>query len=150
MTPRLWIQEALQDAGLMKVGRRVRLHTNQCGDFTLMSRDNWFRLRGHAELPMYSLHVDSLLCYCAYHAGLKEKALASPLRIYHVEHEKGSGWTPEGRDRLDERLRTAGIPSISNKQLDDWAVQMRTAGTPMMFNGPDWGLVTEDLPEYSL
>src|SRR5262249_37142431 len=39
------------------------LHTNACGDFTLLSRDAWFRLRGYAELDVFSMHLDSLLVH---------------------------------------------------------------------------------------
>ncbi len=37
------------------------LHTNGCGDFTLLSRDDWFRLRGYAEWPIFSWHLNLLL-----------------------------------------------------------------------------------------
>ena len=40
--------------------RRTLLHTNACGDFTLLHRDVWFALRGYPEWPMYSMHLDSV------------------------------------------------------------------------------------------
>jgi len=77
------------------------LHTNGCGDFTLLSRDDWFALRGYPEFPIWPMHLDSLLCYAAHHAGIKEVVLREPMRIFHIEHRSGAGWTPEGeKERL--------------------------------------------------
>src|SRR5262249_29405415 len=39
----------------------ARLHTNACGDFTLLSRENWFRFCGYPEWVMYSWNIDSIL-----------------------------------------------------------------------------------------
>src|SRR5262249_12417724 len=33
------------------------LHTNACGDFTLLAREDWARLRGYAEWPIFSWHL---------------------------------------------------------------------------------------------
>src|SRR5262249_33856914 len=41
-------------------GKYFRLHTNACGDFTLLSRENWFRFAGYPEWVMYSWHIDSV------------------------------------------------------------------------------------------
>ena len=30
-----------------------------------MSRAQWLELRGYPELPLWSMHIDSLLCYMA-------------------------------------------------------------------------------------
>ena len=141
------LHERLQDWGLRPVTNRCRLHTNGCGDFTLMARHDWERLRGYPEFDMFSFHLDSLLCYAAHHAGIRERLLLDPMRIYHVEHGTGSGWTPEGEDTLNRRLDKAGIPQLDPQQLDDWAVQMRREGKAMIFNGEDWGLAGCSLPE---
>ncbi len=67
-----------------------KVHTNACGDFTLFAREHWLALRGNPELALYSLHIDSLLCYMAVASGLKEYILRPPARIFHLEH--GSSW----------------------------------------------------------
>jgi hypothetical protein len=129
---------------------RARLHTNACGDFTLMDREHWVTLLGYPEFEMFSFHLDSLLCYAAHHGGIREKVLKDPMRIYHIEHT--AGWTPEiERDKsLKRRLDSSGIPQVSNKQLDDWAVQMRRENRPIIFNDETWGLANEDLMETTL
>ena len=123
----------------------VRLHTNASGDFTMMAKEDWSRLRGYPELEMFSFHLDSLLCYMAHHAGIREAVLRYP--VFHIDHS--AGWTPEvERDQsLNKRLSDAQIPRITNEQLDDWAVQMRREKKPIIFNDVTWGMAEENLPE---
>lgn len=150
LTWRAWICEKLQGRGLRPVTSRSRLHTNGCGDFTLMAGGHWAKLRGYAEFEMYSLHMDSLLCHAAHHAGVREQVLADPMRIYHVEHSAGSGWTPESQIKLHDRLEAAGIPQLSHDQFEAWAMQMRRDQKPVVFNKENWGLADEALSETSL
>jgi hypothetical protein len=142
-----WPLERLQDHRLLPVVTQVRLHTNACGDFTLMARERWHALRGYPELNMFSLHLDSLLCHAAYHSGVREEVLGDPMRIYHLEHALGSGWTPEGQQELNMRLGQAGVPRLADDQLGSWARQMRRQRKPMMLNPENWGLRDDDLHE---
>jgi hypothetical protein len=118
----------------------IELHFGAAGDFTLMAREHWFAVRGHAELATYSLHIDTLLCYQAHYAGATEEVLNPPMRAYHIEHGNGSGWTPEGKAELLRRLADRGVPVIADQQLMDWAMQMQRTGRPLEFNGDNWGL----------
>lgn len=128
----------------------LHLHTNACGDFTLMALEHWLDLRGYPEFDMYSFHIDSVLCYTAHHAGVQETILGEPMRIYHIEHGLGSGWTPEGQARLFGRLRAKRIPYIEYQELVGWAVQMRKLNCPFIFNRENWGLGDLSLPEMHL
>jgi hypothetical protein len=125
----------------------VYLHTNACGDFTLMAREHWCDIRGYPELALYSLHIDSLGCYMAHYAGAEEEILAEPMRIYHIEHGRGSGWTPEGASDLFARLAAKGIRVIEYQELCHWTNRMRQQGLPLIFNDLNWGLAAEELPE---
>jgi hypothetical protein len=79
------------------------LFTNGAGDFTLLSREMYFRLRGvPEEREFHSMHFDSVFCFMAHAAGAREIELAEPLRIYHVDH--GS---PSWRERASWLERTA-------------------------------------------
>jgi hypothetical protein len=142
---------AVQPAALRKeiadMGKPPFLHTYACGDFTLMSREHWFELRGYAELDRFSMHLDSLLCYSAQYAGAEEQVLRAPLRIYHIEHGIGSGWTPEGQERLNTRIAQKGIHSIPHDDVLWLIAQMRARHAPVVFNMDDWGLVNLELPE---
>jgi hypothetical protein len=127
------------------------LHTNACGDFTLMAREHWLALRGYAEFETFSLHLDSLLCAVAHHGGVDEKVLSEPMRIYHIEHTPGSGWSPGvGAKLLDERLKTAGISQISSKEYMKYLRRIRWHYGPTIFNGENWGLVQKSLKEYTI
>lgn len=129
------------------MGKPVCLHTNTCGDFTLMAREHWCDVRGYAELDQFSMHLEPLLCYAAHHAGAREQLLLEPMRIYHIEHDAGSGWTPEGESTLYARISQQGIQSVSYQDLVALIAQMRSLHAPVIFNMDDWGLATLTLPE---
>jgi hypothetical protein len=132
---------------LNKVEPEIPLHTNACGDFTLAARKQWLRLRGYPEFDLYSMNIDSAFCYCAHHAGVRELVLEDPLRIYHIEHAVGSGWTPEGQAQLFERLAAKGVGHLPFSDVAVWAEQMRRLNCTMIFNDEDWGLANFDLVE---
>jgi len=123
------------------MGKPVSVHTYACGDFTMMAREHWFDVRGYAELnQFYSMHLDSMLCYAAHHAGAREQLLPEPMRIYHIEHGAGSGWTPEGEGKLFARMSQDSIHVVSYQDLVALIVQMRSLHAPVIFNMEDWGL----------
>jgi hypothetical protein len=121
------------------------LHTNACGDFTLMSREGWFELNAYPELHLFSMFIDSIFVYQAHWAGFKEELL--PFPIYHLEH--GAGFRPDrkGLKELTERLERAGIPQIDNRQFRAYAIEMYRTGRPIDFNDDGWGFAGLELPE---
>jgi len=72
------------------------LHSSH-GDVTLFSKKQWYEIHGWPDLNNLGLCADRLLCYIAYMAGLKEKALKPPLCIYHVDHD--SRWKKYGEHK---------------------------------------------------
>jgi hypothetical protein len=130
------------------MGKPVSVHTFACGDFTMMAREHWFDVRGYPELnQFYSMHLDSMLCYAAHHAGAREQLLPEPMRIYHIEHGAGSGWTPEGEGKLFARMSQDSIHVVSYQDLVALIVQMRSLHAPVIFNMDDWGLAALTFPE---
>jgi hypothetical protein len=129
------------------LGNPQYLHLYACGDFTLLAREDWFDIRGYPELDQFSMHLDSILCYAAHHAGLSEEILQEPMRIYHIEHGAGSGWTPEGENEMYMRIARQGIQTVSYDQLVALIAQMRTIRAPVIFNGDGWGLAESVLIE---
>jgi len=127
--------------------QEIPLHTTACGDFTLLDRDSWFRLRGYPELEIFSLHIDSLFCHMARHAGISELVLQEPMRSYHIEHGKGSGWTPEGATELFGRMSRQEIPVLTDQQLCDWVDLMGRQQAPILFNTESWGLKDQEFQE---
>ncbi|MEO8593430.1 MAG: hypothetical protein ABI759_08910 [Candidatus Solibacter sp.] len=126
------------------------LHTNGCGDFTLLSRQRWFDLRAYPEIDVFSMNLDSMFCFAAHYGGAREMVLADPMRIYHIEHGTGSGWTPEGQVKLFERIAAKGIPCVENDEVLGWAKQMRRLNSPLIFNHEDWGMADLELKEIAL
>ncbi len=128
----------------------AELHTNACGDFTLLHRRHWLELRGYPEFDLYSMNLDSVFCYAAHYGGAPEFTFPDPMRIYHIEHSAGSGWTPEGHTLLFERLAKQGIPWLDFEDAFGWATQMERLGTTFVFNREDWGLSELALPERAI
>ena len=69
---------------------RVRdLHTNACGDFTLMSRQLWSKVRGYpADKTTLSLDLDSLLLHLAVASGGEEICLPDACRVIKPVHSR--------------------------------------------------------------
>ena len=113
------------------------LHRNAAGDFFLMERGWWHRLRGYPELYTHA-HIDAILCWVASSAGVVQEILPSRCRLYHQAHHRAShvdfpqtDWRP-WYQRYEETLRQAPLHQ----------------GSPMVVNLPDWGLANEVLPEW--
>jgi hypothetical protein len=118
-------------------------HLNGCGDFTLMSRASWERVGGHAEWPMYSWNLDALLLYQARAHGIREVDLGPQFSVLHMDHSKGSGWSPEGAGDLFARMAARGVPVFTN---DGLAGEVRSLGLtafsrrrPHRYTGAEWG-----------
>jgi len=122
-------QNALSSESLNSEPAPPRLHTNGCGDFTLMANSDWFALRGYPEFEIFSFHLDSLIVYMAHHYGIKEQVLEEPMRCYHIEHT--SGWTPEvdRNQTLNKRLKSRGIAQQERQErnaiISDLVTQRR-------------------------
>ena len=123
------------------------LHLNACGDFQLMAREHWFALLGYPEFQMFSMNIDGLFSSIAYYAGIRERALESPCHIYHLEHEKGSGWTPEGDELLRRRIAERGITWLDARDVFVWSTYMHWLRRPMIFNMSGWGFGDVELEE---
>ncbi len=121
----------------------IKPHTNACGDFTLLSRRAFHELRGYPELAMYSLHIDSFLCLMAVAVGYQEVELRAPMKMFHIEH--GRSWVVMD---VEEKLQMfSRKPWIDLGLLNEVTNTMNATGTPLTFNGPDWGFGDRVLPE---
>lgn len=153
-----------------------RLHTNNCGDFQLMSRKYWIQLRGYREADIIVAHVDGLLSYASYVAGVKEVILSDPMRLYHIDHDDKFNdrlrvsrpyletlisfpFIPERvrnkiislyRKFLGDRTKSEvyGIATLSHSEYLNLCRDMVAGKRPYIFNGDQWGLGEENLPEF--
>lgn len=98
------------------------LHTNGAGDFFLMHRDRWRQLRAYPELETQGgpHHIDSVLALEALRAGLRQRVLGRPMKLYHQDHERGDARKPPSSAVAAalERLRQGG--SIVPRGDDAW------------------------------
>lgn len=100
------------------------------GDFFLMHRDNWHKLRGYPELG-YNHYIDSYFCYMALTSGIRQKIISSGnARIYHQEH----GRRKEAGPDIIEAFRAARKKMMKERK-------------PIIFNDENWGLGKEKLKE---
>lgn len=126
------------------------LHTNACGDFTLLSCQDWFKLRGYPEWPMFSWHLDSILLYQANRSNIKEIDLPPHMSIYHIEHSIGSGYTPEGVDQLFRKIEANKIENLDFPkflQLIEEMDRIKKQKKVVMYNEENWGLANHLLAE---
>jgi hypothetical protein len=122
------------------IADRRKLHTNACGDFTLLSYQDWCDLRGYPEWEIFSWHIDSVLLYQANRNGIEEVNLSRKKSIYHIEH--GSGYTPEQETKLFKRLVDNNIPFLSINDFWSLVNEMdvkRKQGHKTIYNSDTWG-----------
>jgi hypothetical protein len=117
---------------------RYLLHTNACGDFTLLHAQAWQRLRGYPEFPVFSFHLDSILCFQAHENGYREEVMPFPEVHFHIDH--ADGWAPETGEQLFKRLKRKKIPCLDYQEYEEIC---RTRPLPILFNTPNWGFDDE-------
>jgi len=126
------------------------IHTNACGDFTLLSAAAWEAIAGYAEFAGYSFNIDSVGVLAAHYGGFEEVSLLPPCVCFHIEHSLGSGWTPEGEKKLFDRMKKNQVLSPEWPVLIPIIEEFRQSPVPVPLNGPDWGLASFELPEEPL
>jgi hypothetical protein len=149
VSPGMWLKERVRiwkKSFCLFGSPGFNLHTNGCGDFTMLSQKAWVALRGYPEFKVFSFHIDSILCHQAHEFGFFEFVFPDPLVHYHIDHS--DGWTPETNDKLFKRLRKMKVPFIEN-QFDILIQACRKTKKPV-FNSPRWGLIGDLLPESSV
>lgn len=115
-----------------------------CGDYTLMSKEDWMKIDGYVELDMYSIHIDSMGLWSACALGMKQLILPYQACVYHIDHE--DGW------ESDDVIKT--IKFLSDKPSLDYSIVYK-AGMKMVetktnwgLNKADWGWADENFDEY--
>jgi hypothetical protein len=103
------------------------LHYSAAGDFTLMSKNDWFMIHGNPERE-YNDSVDGQTLYLAHLKGMKQIVLPYP--IYHPDHERTLNFSPNSQE------------IIAGKWNDN---------TPFtQENGEDWGFAGMEFEETTL
>ncbi len=136
---------ALLKKGLLSKEHRITfaLDFDACGDFTMMSKEDWEKIDGYAELEMYSLHIDSMALFEAAAKGIQQEVLPAKACTYHIAHT--GGW--EFADPIEKIQFFAKWPT-----LEWWSVWV--AGNKIVrekstfgINRENWGLNDQELRE---
>ncbi len=75
--------------------------------------------------------------------------LNSSYPIFHIEHGKGSGWTPEGANALFNRLDEGKITYLDDKDLEEiffQQAQNKKQGLQTIYN-QTWGAADQHFAE---
>lgn len=117
------------------------LHTEACGDFQMLHRDDWGRVRGYSELDAYSFHIDSLFAVTCHHAGMKEVVLPEP--HYHIDHTLGVKVKSDSYEINEKKV----IKHLALAHL--WVLdRLQSAGGGyFQLNDETWGLAGDHLPD---
>ena len=99
-----------------------KVFTNASGDFFLMAREMWHKLRGYPELKTHSF-IDGYICHMAFASGLKQVVLEGT--IFHQEHDRG------------EHSRR---PLTNYQDYENDCESMIKSRVPKIFNNENWGL----------
>jgi hypothetical protein len=131
-----------------KAGRRNInfLNVYACGDFTIMSKEDWHKIDGYYESAMFPLHVDTMALIGAYAIGMEQETFSRASCIYHIYHE--TGWDsdykkPEEFIKLMEKrpgLDWHGVKHSGKKLISE--------KRNYQLNDKDWGLHNQELKEY--
>jgi hypothetical protein len=129
---------------------RAKLFTNACGDFTLLSRQDWLNLRGYVEWDMFSFHMDSLFLYEAYYSGFKEIVLPPSQSHFHIEHL--GGWSPESHKAgtLKNRLEQDNVGMLTNEDYEDFLARLAEDSACLKNDVDDWGLSGDKLQKTTI
>ena len=134
--------------GVPSASAALCLHTNACGDFTLLARERWHDLRAYPEWDLYSFHIDSVFCYAAHHGGARELLLPDPGPVPFTISSTDRGRAGHPREsRLFRRLRDRGVPWLEYEDLAGLVRVMRRLDSPLAFNHENWGVADLCLPE---
>ena len=107
-----------------------RVHTNASGDFFMMHRNNWARLKGHPENTYLSIHTDALSIVMARYSGLREKVFFCP--VYHRDHAR----------RFDAEKNDESITAMYRK-FETEGKWMESNNKPIIYNDDNWGFPNE-------
>jgi hypothetical protein len=107
-----------------------------------MSRDDWLRTGGYAEVAGRGRHLDGLLVHQAHWLGIAQRLL--PFAVYHLEHE--GGWVEAVR-QPEPTAAGDDVPRVTYAQYREWLREMRARRGPLRLNDDDWGFANVELPE---
>jgi hypothetical protein len=125
-----------------------KLHTNACGDFTMIDKKSFFKMCGYNEFDGFSWHIDSLLLFKAYYYfRLNFFELKFP--IYHINHEPGKTYS-ENKKISIKKIKDIKLNFINDQKLFSFIKNYRLKKIHKDDKRKDWGLGKEKLSIYKI
>jgi len=124
-----------------------KLHTNACGDFTMINKKSFYKMNGYNEFEGFSWHIDSLLLFKAYYY-FKLNFINLKFPIYHINHEPGKTYS-ENKKISIKKIRKIKLDFITDKKLLDIIKNYRLK----KLNNNDknnWGLAEKKLSIHNI
>jgi len=125
-----------------------KLHTNACGDFTMIDKQSFYKINGYYEFEGFSWHIDSLLLFKAYYY-LKLNFINLNFPIYHINHEPGKKYSSKGKISI-KKIEKIKLNYISDQQLLNLINNYRLNKFDNNDKKINWGLATEKLPIHTI
>ncbi|MBE15873.1 MAG: hypothetical protein CL867_06455 [Cytophagaceae bacterium] len=119
------------------------LDYDACGDFTLMSKEDWLDIDGYVELEMYSLHIDSMGLMSAFAKAKKQVIFPPEACSYHIAHQ--GGW--EIDDPIEKLKFFSKLPTLEWWSVWQSGLKILLEKSNFNINSPDWGLRQHQLEE---
>lgn len=123
------------------------ISSNACGDFQLLSRLGWYKLRGYPEWDCFSMHLDSFLQAQAVLTGMKEVRLLPPYNVFHIDHENGWSQESEKDGKFSALLEKKRLKHIRYEEYTSYCKLLQLGILKKVVNKENWGLV--DAVSYS-
>jgi len=120
-----------------------KIDSMACGDFTLMSKEDWMKIEGYAEMDLYSIHIDTMALYAAVASGIKQVLFPPDVCTYHMHHE--DGWSSLNPLKL--------LSFLEKRPGLDWSVVYESGKyiienkSNFGINKPDWGFANQNFRE---
>ena len=124
----------------------LSLDTHACGDFTLMSKEDWIKIDGYPELDLYSIHIDSMGLVAARALGVKQVILEPECCSYHIYH--ADGWESFKDSPIDLIRFIEKRPGLDWHSVDSTGKWMIKNQKGWNLNKPDWGWANNKFDEY--
>ena len=125
-----------------------KLHTNACGDFTMIDKQSFYKIKGYYEFDGFSWHIDSLLLFKAYYY-LKLNFINLNFPIYHINHEPGKKYSTKGKISI-KKIEKMKLNFINDQQLLKLINNYRCNKFDKNDKKIDWGLAKAKLPIHTI
>jgi len=122
-------------------------HTNACGDFTLMAKEDWETVGGYPEWPNHPMHMDGILCYAALFKGIRERTLPPSHCVYHMEHGGPTGFQNYGEAAYWENSDQSGTRRLTDDDYLEIVEDLFRGREAVPLAGENWGLADYELDE---